>query len=186
MLKQDSEIGENWYYVELEPQDNLFVIFNNNNKGAQTADLEVGETNSYYYGSGSTKYNSLDDAINAYENEQAQEKRVIYVEVCDTWVNAVENPRFCAVFTDSSWKTTYWVDLVKVSGNIYSVEVPNDSTITQVQFQRMNVNDYGDDVHGWDYKWNSSSTITLDTSKNLVTMSDGWDGSTGTWSTYSA
>ena len=185
IVKPATDLGDKWYYVELD-KSIVGLIFNNGT--SQTNDISVSTTIKYYYGTASTAYSTANEAVQAYENEKNQQKRVIYVNVCKTWVNAVNNPRFCAVFTNSSFSSNclYWVDLVHVSGSTYKVEIPNDSNITRVQFQRMNVNDYGRDVYGWDYKWNSSSTITIDANKNLVTMSDGWDGSSGTWSTYNA
>ena len=62
--------------------------------------------------------------MEAYNAEQSQEKRVIYVTIGSTWL--ADSPRYAAVFTNSSWSSTaHWVDLEKVTGNTYKCEIPN-------------------------------------------------------------
>ena len=58
---------------------------------------------------------------------------------------------------------------------IYTCEVPAGAT--KVIFCRMNKNTAG---NSWNHKWNQTGDLTLDSTKNLFTIS-AWDGQTSGW-----
>ena len=92
---------------------------------------------------------------------------------------ATSDARYAAYFYSGT--TNYiWVDMVQVSNNIYSVQVPDG--YSNVIFCRMN-GASTDNV--WENRWNQSDDLTMD--GNLYTLS-GWGAGNlfnGTWSTSS-
>lgn len=120
-------------------------------------------------------------AINSTKDVQAVAGgETLYLKPNSNWKQA--NAWFAAVFVNSSWSSSKWVAMTDGDGDgIYECTVPTDSFVTHVQFQRMNPASQNMD---WNNKWNSSNTIQLSTSGNLLTLANGWDGVNGNWSTY--
>ena len=67
-------------------------------------------------------------------------------------------------------------ELTHVSGNIYSIKIPNEASLSKSwKFRR-------DDPNNWDTNWNSVSTDLPTDGKNCFKVTK-WDNQ-GTWSTY--
>lgn len=67
-------------------------------------------------------------------------------------------------------------ELTHVSGNIYSVKIPNEASLSKSWIFRR------DDPNNWDNNWNSVSTNLPTDGKNCFKVT-AWDNE-GTWSTY--
>lgn len=92
---------------------------------------------------------------------------------------AKDRARFAMYLCNGSSAAT-WVDMVAVSGtSYYSATVPAGQSHANVIFCRMNP---GTTANNWDNKWNQTSDLIYDGTKNLYTITD-W--ATGEWSTYS-
>ncbi|MEE0914051.1 MAG: CotH kinase family protein [Ruminococcus sp.] len=93
---------------------------------------------------------------------------------------AKDSARFAMYLCNGSSDAT-WVDMVAVSGtSYYSATVPAGQSHANVIFCRMNP---GTTANNWNNKWNQTSDLTYDRTKNLYTIT-AWDN-VGTWSTYS-
>ena len=120
-------------------------------------------------------------AINSTKNVQAVAGgETLYLKPNSNWIQG--NAWFAAVFVNSSWSNSKWVEMIDTDGDgIYECTVPTDNFVTHVQFQRMNPASKNMD---WNNKWDSSDTIQLSATGNLLTLANGWGGVKGTWSTY--
>ncbi|MGN1112659.1 MAG: starch-binding protein, partial [Acutalibacteraceae bacterium] len=179
-------------YSYTMPGDQTKVIFNNGS-GAQTGDAvaDYDGTKNYFTPSGDSG-NNIGGTWSVYQSPtnptgttatdptSGGDTSKIYLKLNSNWGNS--SPRFAAYFfIDSS--TNKWADMTAVSGetDIYSAIVPSGAEWTKVIFCRMNP---ATTENAWSNKWNQSADITLDSSKNLYTLADGWDNISGTWSTY--
>ncbi len=93
---------------------------------------------------------------------------------------AKDSARFAMYLCNGSSAAT-WVDMVAVSGtSYYSATVPAGQSHANVIFCRMNP---GTTANNWNNRWNQTSDLTYDGTKNLCRIT-GWDKSSS-WSTYS-
>ncbi len=92
------------------------------------------------------------------------------------WNNAENIEKYSAVFTVGTTTTT--VAMTLVEGNIYSVSVPANAT--KVKFLRLDGNGGSTDGQQWNY----SAEMNIPTDGTNLNTINGWDGATGTWSTY--
>ena len=104
----------------------------------------------------------------------------LYLEPNSNWKQA--NARFAAYFFGNG---EAWVSMTELSTcdgkTVYEVTSPNKS-YTNVIFCRMNPSA---SANNWDNKWNQTSDLTYDGTKNLYTVkSNTWDKGGGTWSAY--
>lgn len=90
------------------------------------------------------------------------------------------NARFAVYFFGNGEE---WVSMTKVAGetNLYEVTSPNKS-FTNLIFCRMNPSA---SANNWNNKWNQTSDLTFDGTKNHYTVKNGtWDNGGGTWSIW--
>lgn len=105
---------------------------------------------------------------------------VFYLDPGGDTLWAKDSARFAMYLCNGSSAAT-WVDMVAVSGtSYYSATVPAGQSHANVIFCRMNPSTT---ANNWDNKWNQTSDLTYDGTKNLCIITD-WDKSS-TWSTYS-
>lgn len=105
---------------------------------------------------------------------------VFYLDPGGDTLWAKDSARFAMYLCNGSSDAT-WVDMVAVSGtSYYSATVPAGQSHANVIFCRMNP---GTTANNWNNKWNQTSDLTYDGTKNLYTIT-AWDN-VGTWSTYS-
>ena len=91
------------------------------------------------------------------------------------------NPRYAAYFFGTG---EAWVSMTAVSGetDLYEVTTPSGGTWTKVIFCRMNPSAT---ANNWDNKWNQTSDLVYDGTKNHYTVkASTWDKGGGTWDTY--
>lgn len=102
---------------------------------------------------------------------------VLYLKPNSNWTQA--NARFAAYFYGNG---DTWVSMTDLNGDgVYEVTVPSGSW-TNVIFCRMNPST---SANNWDNKWNQTSDLTYDGTKNLYTVAnDTWDNGNGTWGKY--
>ena len=103
---------------------------------------------------------------------------VLYLEPNSNWTQA--DARFAAYFFNNSSST--WVDMTDLDGDgVYKVVAP-DGSWANVIFCRMNPSTT---ENNWDNKWNQTSDLTYDGTKNKYTVAaDTWDKGGGTWSSF--
>ncbi len=107
---------------------------------------------------------------------------VLYLKPNSNW--KVDNARFAAYFFNNSTGKNAWASMTDSNGDgIYEVTVParvdNDGW-ANVIFCRMNPST---SANNWNNKWNQTSDLTYDGTKNLYTIAAGaWDKGSGTWS----
>ena len=90
------------------------------------------------------------------------------------------NARFAVYFFGNG---EAWVSMTKVAGenNLYEVTSPN-KVYKNLIFCRMNP---GAAANNWNNKWNQTSDLTYDGTKNHYTVKEGtWDKGGGTWSIW--
>ena len=90
------------------------------------------------------------------------------------------NARFAVYFFGNGEE---WVSMTKVAGetNLYEVTSPNKS-FQNLIFCRMNPSA---SANNWNNKWNQTSDLTFDGTKNHYTVKNGtWDKGGGTWSIW--
>ena len=89
--------------------------------------------------------------------------------------------RFAAYFFNDSTGKNAWVSMSDTDGDgIYEVTAPS-GTWQKLIFCRMNKNA---PANNWDNKWNQTGNLTYDGTKNLFTVSQ-WDNQTSGWSKLS-
>lgn len=102
-----------------------------------------------------------------------------YLKPSSNW--KADNARFAIYFFGSG---NAWVSMTAVEGEtdvIYQADAPSGSW-TNLIFCRMNPSSTS---NSWDTKWNQTSDLTFDGTKNMYTVAAGtWDKGGGTWSTY--
>ena len=92
-----------------------------------------------------------------------------------------DNARFAAYFFGNSGNA--WASMTKVAGetDLYEAAAPS-GTWTNVIFCRMNPST---STNNWNNKWNQTSDLTFDGTKNHYTVKNGtWDKGGGTWSIW--
>lgn len=100
----------------------------------------------------------------------------LYFKPNSNWKQA--NARFAAYFFGGG---ETWRDMTEVETGVYEVESPT-GTYTKVIFCRMNP---ATTANNWDNKWNQTSDLTYDGTKNCYTLAEGsWDYGSGSWSIY--
>ena len=89
-------------------------------------------------------------------------------------------PRFAAYFCNGI-SSAKWYSMSDCNGDgVYEVTVDEGESHKNVIFCRMTPHNSTND---WAQKWNQSSDLTWDGSKDLYTVTDGtWDNGSGTWS----
>ena len=104
----------------------------------------------------------------------------LYLEPNSNWKS--DNARFAAYFFGNGETWVSMTALTTCDGKtVYEVTSPNKS-YTNVIFCRMNPSAA---ANNWDNKWNQTSDLTYDGTKNLYTVKEGtWDKGGGTWSAY--
>lgn len=103
---------------------------------------------------------------------------VLYLTPNSNW--KVDNARFAAYFFGNG---DAWASATAVEGetDLYQVTVPSGNW-TNVIFCRMNPSTT---ANNWNNRWNQTSDLTYDGTKNHYTVKAGtWDKGGGTWSTY--
>ena len=100
---------------------------------------------------------------------------VLYLKPNSNWKQS--NARFAAYFFGNG---EAWVSMTDSDGDgIYSCTSPNKS-YKNVIFCRMNPSE---SANNWNTKWNQTSDLTYDGTKNCYTIKEGtWDKGGGTWS----
>lgn len=105
---------------------------------------------------------------------------VLYLKPNSNWTQS--NAWFAMYLCNGSSAAT-WVKMVSVGDGIYAAVVPSGESHENVIFCRMN--SANTTKLDWSNKWNQTSDLTWDGSKNLFTVpGDWWDGATKEWSTY--
>ncbi len=101
----------------------------------------------------------------------------LYMKPGSNWRQST--PRFAAYFYGNG---DAWVDMTDVDGDgVYECTSPNKSysNVIFVRFSSSN------STNSFDSKWNQTSDLTYDGTKNLYTVADSaWDKGSGSWSTY--
>lgn len=102
-----------------------------------------------------------------------------YLKPSSEWKQS--NARFAVYFFDNAAGKNTWVDMTKVSNDLYKVTSPNKSTDPQYKnliFCRM---DPSKTQNNWNNKWNQTADLEYDGCRELYVVT-GWDG--GYWSGY--
>ena len=107
----------------------------------------------------------------------------LYLKPNSNWTK--DGARFAAYLCNGS-SSAKWYSMSDCNGDgIYEMTVNSSESHKNVIFCRMNGRNQ---TNGWDNKWNQTSDLTWDGTKNQYTVKDGtWDKGGGTWSavTYS-
>lgn len=104
--------------------------------------------------------------------------KVLYLKPNANW--KVDNARFAVYFFGNGEK---WVDMIKLSDDLYVVNIPTDKNFPNVIFCRMTPTAT---ANNWNNKWNQTSDLkNPDDGTNFYTVTEGaWDKGGGSWSTY--
>ena len=103
----------------------------------------------------------------------------LYLKPNANWKQS--DARFAAYFFNNSTGKNTWVNMTYI-GELYEVITPT-GTWANVIFCRMNPSTTD---NNWDTKWNQTSDLTYDGTKNCYTVKEGtWDKGGGTWSKVS-
>lgn len=104
--------------------------------------------------------------------------KVLYLKPGSNWKQ--KNARFAAYFFGNGDK---WVDMTKLSDDLYVVDVPTSKSYPNVIFCRM---DPSNTTNNWDNRWNQTGDLTIPAdNKNCFTVSNSsWNGATTTWSEH--
>ena len=101
----------------------------------------------------------------------------LYLKPNTNWKS--DNARFATYFFNNSTGKNTWVDMALVCDGVYKVVAPS-GTWKNLIFCRMNP---GTTANNWDNKWNQTSDLSYDDTKNTYTVKAGtWDKGGGTWS----
>lgn len=105
----------------------------------------------------------------------------LYLEPNANW--KADNARFAAYFFGDGEAWVSMTNLNPCDGKtVYEVTSPAGKNFTNVIFCRMNPSA---SANNWNNKWNQTSDLVYDGTKNLYTVKEGtWDKGNGTWSAY--
>ena len=106
----------------------------------------------------------------------------LYLKPGTNWKK--DGARFAAYFFGNG---ETWVDMTKLSNDLYVVNTPTNKTYPNVIFCRMNPSTT---ANNWNNKWNQTGDLTIATTStgyNCFTVANNsWDGATTTWSKHYA
>ena len=173
-----SEVGSNWYSLEVKADslEGLKIIFNNGS--AQTGDISVVEGKYYYYGTNTTGYATASEVEEAVANEQQPSGVTLYLKPNSNWKQS--SAWFAVYYWGASG--SQWAKMTDSDGDgIYEVTINDPSDCSSgIIFCRMNSSKTN---LGWDSKWDQTVDLKYDGTKNLFTVNaNAWNNANGTWS----
>ena len=165
MTKIDDCAGRNIYQAEIDASHSNVIFIGG------TASYNIANTwSNVSYQTIDLTYPSDDNIL--YEVSTTH----LFLQPNSNWKQA--NARFAAYFYGNG---ETWVSMIKVTDNLYKVEIPTAKTYPSVIFCRMNPSAV---ANNWENKWNQSADLTITKGKNHYTVADGaWDNGEGTWKT---
>lgn len=165
MTKIDDCADRNIYQAEIDASHSNVIFIGG------TASYNVANTwNNVSYQTIDLTYPSDDNVL--YELSTTH----LFLQPNSNWKES--NARFAAYFYGNG---ETWVNMTKVTADLYKVAIPTTKTYPSVIFCLMNPSAA---ANNWNNKWNQSADLTITNGKNHYTVAEGaWDKGDGTWKT---